>query len=115
VQPRDQAALLDILEQIRVIETHLDGASREGFLSDMVLQDAVVLREANIGEAATRRADALRAAHPEIPWRKIRDMRNFLMHVYDQIDYKKVWDTAQTDLEPLKIAVEAILAEEPSI
>ncbi len=110
--PRDQASLLDIIEQIRVIRAHLAGFTREDFMSDLLRQDAVMLRVAIIGEAATRLSNEFRAAHPEVPWKKIRDMRNFLIHVYDKVDYAKVWDTVQQDMTPLLIAVERIIAED---
>ena len=109
--PRDNASLLDILDQIRVIGEHLHDVTREAFLSDLLRRDAVMLRVAIIGEAATRLSDEFRSAHPEVDWRAIRRMRNFLIHVYDQVDYSKVWDTVENDLEPLKQAVEQILSE----
>ena len=108
--PRDRASLLDILEQIRVIGTHMHGVTREAFLTDVLRQDAVMRRIEVIGEAATRLSSAFRDAHPQVEWRDIRDMRNFLIHVYDMVNYNKVWETIQQDLAPLKNAVEAILA-----
>ena len=111
--PRDRGALLDILEQIRLLSTRLDGVSHDAFLLDGLRQDTAVLHTAIIGEAATRLSEDFRSAHPSIPWRKIRGMRNFLIHVYDQIDYEIVWNVIQQDLAPLRAAVEALLAADP--
>lgn len=112
MQPRDRTSLLDIIDQIQIIRSHLTGITYEDFMSDVLRQDAVTRRIEIIGEAATRLSSAFRDAHPEVEWRDIRDMRNFLIHVYDQIDYEKVWDTVQQDLTPLLTAVERILAED---
>jgi uncharacterized protein with HEPN domain len=102
--------LLDILEHIRVIGEHLQGVTHEAFMGDVLRQDAVLRRIEVIGEAATRLSPELRAAHPEVPWQQIRDMRNFLIHVYDQVNCDRVWDTVQQDLAPLRQAVEEMLA-----
>ena len=109
---RDRGSLLDILEQIRIIGEHLNGITLDTFLTDVLRQDAVLRRIEIIGEAATRLSSNFRDAHPEVEWRVIRDMRNFLIHVYDMVNYNKVWETVQNDLEPLKQAVEKILEDE---
>jgi uncharacterized protein with HEPN domain len=113
VRLRDRASLLDILEFIRIITDRMAGMTYEAFLADTEKQDAVTYRVALIGEATTRLSDGFRAAHPEIPWAEIRKMRNFLIHVYDHVDHHEVWDVTQKNLEPLRLAVEAILAAEP--
>ena len=47
-----------------------------------------------IGEAARRISEELKQEHPEIPWRKIIAQRNVLIHEYDDIDYKQIWEVA---------------------
>jgi len=112
VKPRDRTSLLDIIEQIHTIQRYVAGYTREIFLDDPVMQDAVIRRFEIIGEAATLLTDEFRALHPEVNWRDIRDMRNFLIHVYDAVDMMIVWKTTQEDLHPLQAAVEKILAED---
>jgi uncharacterized protein with HEPN domain len=45
-----------------------------------------------IGEAATRLPEELRDAWPEVPWKPIISMRNWLIHGYDGIDAEILWD-----------------------
>jgi len=47
--------LLDIIEQIHTIQRYVAGYTREAFLDDPILQDAVIRRFEIIGEAASRR------------------------------------------------------------
>ncbi|MHB9026934.1 MAG: HepT-like ribonuclease domain-containing protein [Armatimonadota bacterium] len=110
--PRDRASLIDIVESTQLLQGYQQGKSREDFLNDVQLQDAMIRRFEIIGEAATRISPAFRAGHPEIPWQEIRAMRNVLAHIYDGVQLDTVWETAQHDLEPLRIAVEKILATE---
>lgn len=50
------------------------------------------------------------ASAPEIPWRKMRGMRNLAAHEYFGIDVGTVWQTATSDVPPLKPLLEALLA-----
>ena len=47
-----------------------------------------------IGEAARRTSEELKQGHPEIPWREIIAQRNVLIHEYDDIDHKEIWQVA---------------------
>ena len=57
-----------------------------------------------IGEAATKVMDGypeFTQAHPEVPWRSMRNMRNRMAHGYFEIDLNVVWDTVQEWLPEL--------------
>lgn len=57
-----------------------------------------------IGEAATKVMDVdpeFVSAHPEVPWRNMRGMRNRIAHGYFEINLDVVWDTVQTALPQL--------------
>jgi Protein of unknown function DUF86 len=46
-------------------------------------------------------SDKVRAAHPEVPWRAITDMRNRVSYGYFDIDLDVVWNTVTRDLPKL--------------
>jgi uncharacterized protein with HEPN domain len=62
-----------------------------------------------IGEAVNALPDDITAIRPEIAWRQIAAMRNFLIHEYFNIDRAVVEDVIANDLEPLSAAVTALL------
>jgi uncharacterized protein with HEPN domain len=66
----------------------------------------------NIGEAASRVSPETQAALPAIDWRTIIATRNRLIHVYFDIDFKVVWETATQDLLPLIAALGNALASD---
>ncbi len=76
-----------------------------------MLQVWVVHHLQIIGEAARSTSQALRVAHPEIPWASVIAMRNLLVHEYFGIDIEEVWSTAVNDVPLLRPEVEAMLAE----
>ena len=64
-----------------------------------------------IGELAGQLSDELRAADSAIPWRIIKDTRNFYVHAYGSVDLFSVWETLQKDIPQLKTACEGLLKE----
>jgi uncharacterized protein with HEPN domain len=107
----DRQRLTDILESIERIEKYAE-KGREAFSRDELIQNWMVRHIQVIGEAATRLSEELKAAHPEIQWRKIIGMRNILVHDYFGIDVEIVWQAIEHDLPKLKAAVLQILESE---
>jgi len=68
-----------------------------------------LFRLAVVCEAATRLAPEVQALAPEIPWRKIRAMRTYIVHGYWQLDFAVVVDTIERDLPVLRAAVIRLL------
>lgn len=86
----------------------VEGMSRADFLNDKRTQQAVVMSLIVLGEAATKVMDRypeFANTHPQIPWRNMRGMRNRIAHGYFDIDQDVVWDTVQTALPPLRVAL----------
>jgi uncharacterized protein with HEPN domain len=71
------------------------------FYEDIQVQDAVIRRIEIVGEAARRVSQETRDKYPSIPWREMTSMRNLVIHEYDVVDIKQVWDTVQNKLPPL--------------
>uniref|UniRef100_UPI0036DE252C HepT-like ribonuclease domain-containing protein n=1 Tax=Photorhabdus sp. RM322S TaxID=3342825 RepID=UPI0036DE252C len=109
--------LPDYLEHMRQAATDacnfVDGLSKIDFLEDKCTQQAVIMSLIIIGEAATKVMDGyteFTQAHPEVPWRSMRGMRNRIAHGYFDINLDVVWETVQTALpELLKQLSEIIL------
>jgi uncharacterized protein with HEPN domain len=64
-----------------------------------------------MGEACTRLPENIQAEHPEIPWRQIVGMRNWLAHGYDGIDYDILWDTISRNAQELLDKIEPLIDE----
>lgn len=107
--PRDDAYLRDMLDAARLTGEYLQGKQRSDFLADTLLQDAVIRRLALLGEAARRVSVQTREKHPDLPWREMVDMRNLVIHEYDDIDFDIVWRTATADLPALIARLKSIV------
>jgi uncharacterized protein with HEPN domain len=102
----DRAALEDMRRHAARVRSYSIGGRAS--LDDEMTRDAVLYALAIIGEAANRTSEQLRAAHPEVPWRRIVNQRNILVHVYDQLDLDLVWQAIEL-LPGLETDIDSIL------
>ena len=104
-----------MLEGIKRLNEMLVGVDKKEFLENIKLQDALSFNISTIGEAAAHVSEDFQSVHPEIPWHKLRGIRNHLVHVFDyeQINYDIVWEVATSALPELKPKIRAALATIP--
>jgi uncharacterized protein with HEPN domain len=106
---RDIGYLSDILDSAKLAVNYLEKISYEEFVQDTAIQDAVIRRIEIIGEASNRVSNASRNKYDYLPWVEMKGMRNLLIHEYDELDLKEVWNTVKNDLPPLIKQIEKIL------
>ncbi|MDP1695991.1 MAG: DUF86 domain-containing protein, partial [archaeon] len=98
-----------ILESIEKIEKYSANISKDEFLKDDELQDAIVRRLEIIGEAAKNISSDFKNKYPKILWKEISGMRDKLTHQYFGIDLEIVWNVLEKDLPNLKKIIQEIL------
>jgi uncharacterized protein with HEPN domain len=72
----------DILESAEKILNYTSGFTKEQFLSNQLIIDAVIRNFEIIGEAANRLPDLSKSKLPTLEWNKLRGFRNRLAHDY---------------------------------
>lgn len=98
----------DILETIARIQGKTADKTLAEFEADWELQFIVQRGIEIISEASRRLPAELKATRPDIEWRKIAGIGSVLRHEYHTISSKVIWDVVQSELPPLKAAIEAI-------
>ena len=86
----------------------------EDLQQNQLVQDALVRNIEIIGEAAgniQRMAPDFIAAHPKLPWKQMRAMRNLVIHEYFFVDVNIVWTTVKNHLPGLKDQVDELLIQ----
>lgn len=104
-----------IKEAITRILRYCNEMNEAGFLSNAMVQDAVIRNLEIIGEASRnieRLAPQFVAAHPELPLTYAYEMRNVLAHGYYKVDLAFVW-TIKRDLPMLQVEVAKALNTNP--
>jgi uncharacterized protein len=103
-------ALEDISVEVAAIERFVADRSFEAYQSDGMLRRAVERSVEIISEASRKLPAELTEAHPDVPWKKIRDIGNILRHAYP-VEPEKIWEIATVHIRPLRAAVAAMIAE----
>src|SRR5262245_6922912 len=78
------------------------------FAADKKTRHAVIWDLTILGEAARHVPDAVVQGYPDVPWTKIRGMRNHVTHGYDRVDLSIVWKVLTDELSPLIPRLRAI-------
>jgi uncharacterized protein with HEPN domain len=100
----------DILAALRAIALYTDGMTFDDFVTDPRTMDAVVRNLMTMGESIRWIPEPILDAHPGVPWRTLRGMRNIVVHEYFGVDAGIIWETVRSDLPPLEADLEAVLA-----
>ncbi len=107
---RARIRLHDILDEIAGIRAVTAGLTFDAFDGSWATLRATQHALLIIGEAVKNLPDELTARRPEIPWRRIRALGNFLRHEYASIDNARLWSIVTEQLDPLEAAVRDLLA-----
>lgn len=104
--------LHDVVGAIASIEEFTGGRSLADYEQDLLMRSAVERQLTIVGEAVAQ----LTRTSPDVAaritdWRDIIDFRNLLVHGYDVINDRLVWETVTDDLPILRREAEALLAE----
>lgn len=89
-----------ILQSINLIEDYTKDITKEEFLKDNLIQDAVIRRIKVIGESVINMHDDFKNKYSEIPWETIANVRNTLEN--EEIDLELIWETTRTEIPALK-------------
>jgi len=106
---RPTIRFLDILDNIRLAQSYIQGMDRAAFEADQRTRDAVERCLERVSEAASklgRQADELA---PGPSWHAVRAFGNVLRHAYDQVDPARIWEIVTRDQPDLAAAAEAAL------
>jgi len=86
---------MNAADRIRIQHTLDAAAEATAFIANLDPEDlagnrllllALVKEIEIVGEAATQISEELRASSPQIPWAKIKGMRNRLIHAYSDVN-----------------------------
>jgi uncharacterized protein with HEPN domain len=103
---RDLESLIDIKNATQRIKRYVDGISRLELEANDEKLSAILYQITIIGEATKRLSSEFRTQHPKVPWREMAEMRDVIVHEYDQLDLEVIWDVVSHKLDELLSLIE---------
>lgn len=101
----------DMIAAVDKILSYTAGMDKAAFAADERTIDAVVRNLIVIGEAAGHVPEDVVAASPQIPWARMRGMRNLAVHEYFGIDVNVLWDTVTVNVPSLPPLLRELLQD----
>ena len=111
----EEQTLLKIVSHCQQIQDYLGIGD---FYKNPLVMDGVTLRVMAIGELVKRLSEEFRKETNEAEktlgktvtdWRGLAGIRDFVAHQYDAVDFEIVYETATTEIKPLKEICEYML------
>lgn len=112
MKDKEYHSISKMIEYCNKCKKFIGNYSFEEFVMNDMALDAVILNISQIGELVKNISDSLKIKYPNIEWRVLKDVRNKLIHDYEGIQYRLVWNIAKNDLPKLKEDLEKILNED---
>lgn len=93
-----------LLKHISTVENDLKDLTLDQFKESDLMVRATCFSLVQIGEQMNKLEELLKELYPNLPWRYARDMRNLIVHVYNNVKAEVIYSTAKSDLPELSEA-----------
>jgi uncharacterized protein with HEPN domain len=107
----DSVYLEHMLIYMTKLERFISGKEYSDFMKDEFIQNNVIRLLEVIGEASIKVSNEIKGKYKEVPWTKIKGMRNILVHDYGSIRIEVVWNTAELAIPILKEQIKKIIKD----
>lgn len=104
--------LQDMVTHLNDIQSDVNGHTFDSFVENTQLKKATLFSLQVVGEAAGKIPESIRASYPDIPWQKINDFRNQIVHAYFNLNEVMVWAILENHLSGLHKQLLQVLAEQ---
>ena len=101
-----------MINHARMTRVMVAGRSRADLDTDRAFVMLVTHLMEIFGEASARVPEEFREKYPEFQWQDAADLRNVLIHQFDEINYNILWQIIQAELPLLIRRLEAIVGQE---
>lgn len=105
---RNDLVVEKMIQIIDRIQEYCKGMNYDSFVKSNITVDACVFNLSQLGEMANKIDNIFEEENPQIPWRQIYGLRNRIVHDYEGVNLKLVWEIIEEDLPGLLALLEKI-------
>ena len=95
---RESFLIKKIIKHIDKIDEYACNVEQSVFLADTKIVEACIFNLLQMGELTGKIDKKFKDVHSDIPWNKIRGLRNRIVHDYEGVRLEIIWDIVKNDL-----------------
>ena len=99
---KNQKIILKIINYIDSIFKYTNNIDYTEFRNNSMMVEACVFNLSQIGELVNKLSNDYVSRYPEIPWFKMRGLRNRIVHDYEGVNLNLIWEIIDVDLKILR-------------
>jgi uncharacterized protein with HEPN domain len=99
---KNQEIVLKIIKHIDSILKYTYNINYKEFKNNNMMIEACVFNLSQVGELVNKLDKEYMSEHQEIPWFKIRGLRNRIVHDYEGVNPNLIWEIIDTDIKILR-------------
>ncbi len=111
----DKYYLEKIINDINFVINNTMNMTLEEFDSDELINSAVNFKFVQISENVSKLTNSFIALNSDIPWNKIKGLRNKIVHDYDNVFFDVIYYTIKNDLPSLLEKLNILIKKQISI
>lgn len=105
---KNDIVISKMLVYIEKVLNYVAGMAYSEFEKKDMVVEACVFNLSQLGELANKVDSEFQQMHSNVPWRQIYGLRNRIVHDYEGVNLKLVWEIIADDLPELKQMLIAI-------
>ncbi len=99
---KNQKIIQKIINYIDSILKYTNDVDYAKFRNNSMMVEACVFNLSQIGELVNKLDKEYLSKHHEIPWLKMRGLRNRIVHDYEGVNLNLIWEIIEMDIKALK-------------
>ena len=99
---KNDVIISKMINYVEKILKYTDGMKYSEFESKDMVVEACVFNLSQLGELSNKVDKDFQKIHNTIPWREVYGLRNRIVHDYEGVNLKLVWEIISDDLPELK-------------
>jgi len=105
---RDKIIVDKMLRYANKVCEYCKGVSYEDFRANDMLIEACVFNLGQIGELTTKLGEAFKKENTQVAWAQIYGLRNRIVHDYEGVNLRLIWEIISDDMPELRSALSSI-------
>ena len=106
---KDKETLTKIIKYAKKAIDYVGNSSLDTFRDDAKTVDACAINIIQVGELVNRLSDEFIEATPNMPWHKMKGIRNRIVHDYEGMQFIIVYEVLTESLPQLILDIEKII------